>query len=77
MGSKDEDIQARAFSKGAAKKFKNGTYTATETGAKKLAADRFALAQQREILNAAGEGTTAFEKRVIAKSPRPTRTKSR
>lgn len=63
------------YGKAAAKKFKKGTFTATQTGARQLAADKFAISQQREILNAAGEGTTAFEKRVIARNPRPTRTR--
>lgn len=68
-----EDVMARAHARRAAKKFKKGTFTASQTGARQAAEERFAIAQQREILNAAGEGTTAFEKRAISRSPRPTR----
>lgn len=74
-GASYPDQVASNFAKGAAKKFKKGTYTASQTGAKQLAAERFSYAQNREILNAAGAGTEAFEKRAVAKSPRPTRSK--
>ena len=74
---KDEDAQARAYARSRAKdkRFQTGKHTATETGAKQLAAERFAIAQQREILNAAAAGTKDFEERAIKKNPRPTRTR--
>lgn len=61
------------FGRKAAKKFKKGRFTASETGARQLAETKFAYAQNREILNAAAEGTKAFEERAIKKNPRPTR----
>ena len=70
-----DDYISREHAKRAAKKFKKGTFTATDTKAKQLAADRFAHSQNREILNAAGEGTEDFENRAIKRSPRPTRKK--
>ena len=68
-------MDEREFAKRAAKKFKKGKFKASETGAMQLAEHRDAYAKQREILNAAGEGTTEFEERAIKKSPRPTRKK--
>lgn len=69
------DSQRAAFVNKAAKKFKKGNFTASETGAKEMARKNFETAQYREILNSAGEGTKAFEERSIQKSPRPTRKK--
>ena len=70
-----DDYISREHAKRAAKKFKKGTFTASETGARELAAARYAHSQNREILNAAGEGSEEFEGRAIKKSPRPTRKK--
>lgn len=75
MAKGSDDYVAQEFAKKAAKKYKKGNFTASQTGAKQLAADRYAFAQNREVLNAAGEGEKAFEERAIRRSPRPTRTK--
>lgn len=73
--TKDEDAFARAWAKHAAATYSTGNFTASQTGAKQLAAQRYAISQQREILNAAGAGTSAFENRAIKRNPRPTRTR--
>ncbi len=75
MPKGSDDYVAQEFGKRAAKKFSKGTFTASQTGAKQLAAARYAFAQNREVMNAAGEGEAAFEKRAIQRSPRPTRKK--
>ena len=75
MPKGSDDYIATEHGKRAAKKFKTGRHTASETGAKELAAARFAHSQNREVMNAAGEGEKAFEERAIRRSPRPTRTK--
>ena len=75
MPKGSDDYVAQEFAKRAAKKFKKGNFTASETGAKQLAATRYAYAQNREIMNAAGEGEKEFDERAIKRSPRPTRTK--
>lgn len=75
MPKGSDDYVAQEHGKRAAKKFKKGTFTASQTGARQLAEARFNFAQNREIMNAAGEGGEAFEKRAIQRSPRPTRKK--
>jgi hypothetical protein len=75
MPKGEDDYISQEFSKRAAKKFKKGKFKASETGARELAAARYAHAQNREIMNAAGEGTADFEDRAVKRSPRPTRKK--
>jgi len=56
---------------GTAKLPEEGTYTATETGAREAAELKHKYQVQRDILNAAGEGTDAFEKLIrTGKGPR-------
>jgi hypothetical protein len=46
-----------------------GTYTATETGAREAAEIKHRFQMQREMLNSAGEGTKAFEDVIRKEKP--------
>ena len=64
-------ISGAARLAGTAKLPQEGTYTATETGAREAAEIKNKFQSQRDILNAAGEGTAAFEKLIqTGKGPR-------
>lgn len=55
------DDEARAYAKGAAKQFSKGTYTASQTGARKLAQKRADFSDMGELMKSLESGTDTSE----------------